>query len=259
MHLCHTQVSELPGSHLFFWHFTASWEPVQEVSDREQRTCHQKKLPSLCQRYMDFFFFFPACTIVFRVQFTSFSELLVVQSISQATLQKLPLHLWFMFLAKYKAPKARHINILEWNTWKYLMDLGKQILWPVTSHSHLPFCEQSVLSCNRQWDLGTTAGVSVSLHALFMREPGFKPSRHWPSTDATVTSAMQGSFWPLTGCVEHIPPAPAFVCCTIASMGSLWNKLSYRDSRSSPGCTLGWCLLSWETNVPSVALWALSL
>lgn len=111
-----------------------------------------------------------------------------------------------MFLAKYKVPKARHIHILEWNTWKYLMDWREQI--PVASHSHLPFCEQSVFLCNRQWDLGTTAGVSVSLHALFMREPGFKPSRHWPSTDAAVTSAVQEPVWALTGCVEHIPPAP---------------------------------------------------
>lgn len=54
-HPCYTQVSEFPGSHLFFWHFTASWEAVQEVPDREQRTCHQKTLPTLCQRYMNFF------------------------------------------------------------------------------------------------------------------------------------------------------------------------------------------------------------
>lgn len=162
-----------------------------------------------------------------------------------------------MVLAKYNCPKARHINILEWNTWKYLMDWGEQI--PVTSHSHLPFCEQSVFPCNSQWDLGTTAGVSVSLHALFMREPGFKPSRHWPSTDATVTSAMREPLWALTGCEEHKPPAPDFMCCTIASMGSLGNRLSCRDSRSSPVCALGWCLLSWEIDVPSMALWAASL
>jgi len=80
-----------------------------------------------------------------------------------------------MFLAKYKPPEARHINNLEWSTWKYLMDWGEQI--SVASHSHLPFCEQSVFPCSRQWNLGTTNGVSVSLHALFVREPGSEPSR----------------------------------------------------------------------------------
>lgn len=79
-------------------------------------------------------------------------------------------------LLNIKALKARHINILEWSTWKYLTDWGEQI--SVASHSHLPFCEQSVFPCGRQWNLGTTAGVSVSLHALFVREPESEPTRH---------------------------------------------------------------------------------
>lgn len=130
-----------------------------------------------------------------------------------------PPHLWFMFLAKYKAPKARHINILEWSTWKYLMDWGERI--SVASHSHLPFCEQSVFPCSRQRNLGTTAGVSVSPRALFVREPGSEPSRHRPSTDATVTSAWQEPLWALRGCGEHIPPVPNRSLHTTASMAPL--------------------------------------
>lgn len=98
-----------------------------------------------------------------------------------------PLHLWFMFLAKYKTPKALHINILEWSTWKYLMDWENKSPWPAT-HT-CPFVSNLSFPAAER-NLGTTAGVSVSLHALFVREPGAKPSRLWPSTDETVASRV---------------------------------------------------------------------
>lgn len=80
-----------------------------------------------------------------------------------------------MSLAKYKTPKALHINILELSTWKYLMDWENKSPWPAT-HT-CPFVSNlSFPAADR--NLGATAGVSVSLHALFVREPGSRPSMH---------------------------------------------------------------------------------
>lgn len=122
------------------------------------------------------------------------------------------------------------------------MDWGEQI--SLASRLHLPFCEQSVFPCSRQWNLGTTAGVPVSL--CFICEGAWI----W----AIQALAICRCNCSIKGCKRQSEHWGAACPCSLGatSVSTLWSKLCYKDSMSSPSCALGWCLLIWEAGVPTV-------